>query len=172
MELLTTALPHIRRVAIIWADGTQQDIVDTRTAADALRLQTWILPVATQQDVRTSLQTALDLEADALVAVSTPVNQTSGAEIARFGLQHALPSISEQRDFVAAGGLMAYGANAVELCRRAAVYVDKILRGARPADLPVERPDRFELVLNVQTAQRFNVVLPQSLLLQAGEVIL
>jgi putative ABC transport system substrate-binding protein len=67
---------------------------------------------------------------------------------------------------------MGYGANNLELCRRAAVYVNKILGGARPADLPVERPDHFELVLNVRTAQLFNILLPQSLLLQASEVIL
>lgn len=172
MELLKTALPRTRRVAVIWADGTAQDMLDARAEADALGLEVSILPVATQEDVQASLQAALSFEADALVAASTPVMQAWAADIARFALDHRMASISEQRDFVAAGGLMGYGANNLELCRRAAVYVNKILGGARPADLPVERPDHFELVLNVRTAQLFNILLPQSLLLQASEVIL
>jgi putative ABC transport system substrate-binding protein len=171
LELLKTALPRVKRVIVIWADGTQQDMLDAQMAADELGLQVSIVPVATEADVQTSLQTALDIEADALAAVSGPVIQAFGADIARFAFQHRLPTISEQRDFVAAGGLMAYGADAVALCRRAAVYVPKIIAGAAAADLPVERPDRFELVLNFQTAQRFNIALPQSLLLQATEVI-
>jgi putative ABC transport system substrate-binding protein len=92
-------------------------------------------------------------------------------QITSFAFQHRLPTISEQREFVAAGGLMAYGANTIELARRAAMYVDKILSGAKPADLPVERPERFELAINLRTSQALGLLLPQTLLLQASEVV-
>jgi putative ABC transport system substrate-binding protein len=172
IELMKTALPRVKRIVVIWADGTDEDIRNAQADARTLGVETSIARVASENDVELALQGALALGADALIAVPTPVIAGFGAEIARFALEHGLPSISEQRDFVAAGGLMAYGANTVELFRGAATYVAKVLQGARPAELPVERAETFELVLNFETVRRLNIVLPQSLVLQAGEVIL
>jgi putative ABC transport system substrate-binding protein len=172
IELMKTALPRIKRIVVIWADGTDADIRNTQADARTLGVEASIARVASENDVQLALQQAVALGADALVAVPTPLIGGFGAEIARFALEHGLPSISEQRDFVAAGGLMAYGANTVELFRGAAAYVAKVLEGARPAELPVERAETFELVLNFETVRRLNIVLPQSLVLQAGEVIL
>jgi putative tryptophan/tyrosine transport system substrate-binding protein len=172
LELLKTAAPRISRVAVVWSAGAEQDVLEARTSAHWLGLDVEVMPAVTPDDVDTSLRAALDSRADALFAISTPVVNTFNAEIARFAIAHNLTSIAEQRDFVAAGGLMAYGASTVELCRRAATFVDKILSGASPSDLPVERADRFQLSVNLHTAELLKAVLPERLLLQAQEVLL
>jgi putative ABC transport system substrate-binding protein len=172
IEFMKTALPRMKRIVVIWADGTDEDIRNTQADAQTLGVESSIARVASEKDVELALQQAVALGADALVAVPTPVIAGFGAAIARFALEHGLPSISEQRDFVAAGGLMAYGANTLELFRSTAAYVAKVLEGARPAELPVQRAETFELVLNFATVRRMNITLPQSLVLQAGEVIL
>jgi putative ABC transport system substrate-binding protein len=91
--------------------------------------------------------------------------------LAELAVTHRLPAVSGQREYVEAGGLIAYGAKLAELFRRAAVYVDKILKGARPGDLPIEQPTKFELVVNLKTAKALGITIPQSILLQADEVI-
>jgi putative tryptophan/tyrosine transport system substrate-binding protein len=171
LELLKTAAPGISRVAVLWADAAERDVNETRTSAFWLGLQTEELRVVRAADLHISLQAALDRRADALVAISTPLINSFNEDIARFTALHRLPSISEQREFAFAGGLMSYGANVVQLFQHAAVYVDKILSGANPADLPVERAERFELAINLWTAQSLGLLLPQSLLLQATEVV-
>jgi putative ABC transport system substrate-binding protein len=143
----------------------------TRATASWLGLHTETIRVGHPDDLESSLQQALDSRPDALVAISTPLINSFADRIARFALEHRLPTISEQRDFAAVGGLMSYGANVIELSQRAAIYVDRILSGARPADLPVERAERFEMTINLRTLQALNLILPQSLLLQATEVL-
>jgi putative ABC transport system substrate-binding protein len=172
LELLKTAAPRISRVAILWSSGAEQDVLEARTSANWLGLDVEVMPAVTPDDVDTSLRAALEARADALFAISTPVVNTFNADIARFAIAHNLASIAEQHDFVAAGGLMAYGASTFELCRRAATFVDKIASGARPSDLPVERADRFQLSINLRTAELLKAVLPERLLLQAEEVLL
>jgi putative ABC transport system substrate-binding protein len=171
IELLKTAAPSIKRLAVFWADAAERDVNETRAAAFWLGLQADVFRVATPDDIEASLQKARESRADALVAISTPLINSFAGRIASFAMQHRLPSVSEQREFAGSGGLIAYGANALQLSQRAAVYVDKILTGSRPADLPVERAERFELAINLRTAQALNLVLPQSLLLQATEVV-
>jgi putative ABC transport system substrate-binding protein len=126
--------------------------------------------VASPDEIDASLQQVLDSRAGALVAIATPLINSFNERLVNFALQHRLPTISEQHGFAAGGGLMAYGANVVELSQRAAIYIDKILMGAQPGELPVERAERFELSINLRTAQTLNLVLPQPLLLQATEV--
>jgi putative ABC transport system substrate-binding protein len=171
LELLKTALPSISRVAVLWADAAERDVAETRATAFWLGIQTEDVRVASPDELESSLARVLATRPHALIAISTPLINSFRGRIAEFTREHRLPSISEQREFAAAGGLMAYGANLVELSQRAAMYVDKILAGAPPADLPVERAERFEVVLNLRAAQGLNLVLPQSMLLQATEVL-
>jgi putative ABC transport system substrate-binding protein len=171
LELLRWAVPNVKHVAVLWADASKSDVSETGSAAFWLGLQAETFRVSHPGELESRLQQVLDSQSDALVAISTPLINSFADQIASFGLLHHLPTISEQRDFAAAGGLMGYGANLIELSQRAALYVDKILLGARPADLPIERADRFELTINLRTAQALNLVLPQSLLLQATEVV-
>lgn len=172
LELLKSAAPRTSRVAVLWSAGAEQDVLATRTSANWLGLQVEVMPPATSDDIQTSLQTAVSVGADALVAISTPVINTFNADIARFAANHNLPSIAEQPDFVTAGGLLTYGADTAELCRRAATFVSKIIAGSSPADLPVERAVRFELAINLKAAQVLNLLLPDRLLLEASEVVL
>jgi putative ABC transport system substrate-binding protein len=108
---------------------------------------------------------------NALLVLFDPLLTGQRARIAELANKHRLPAMYPHREYAEAGGLMAYGASLLDLYRRAATYVDKILKGVRPADLPVEQPTRFELVLNLRTAQSLGLTIPQSLLLRADEVI-
>jgi putative tryptophan/tyrosine transport system substrate-binding protein len=103
--------------------------------------------------------------------LSEPLTNAHGARIAAFAIQQRLPSIYETREFTDAGGLLNYGPNIVDVWRRAAVYVDKILKGTRPGELPVEQPTTFDLVVNLRTAQALGLTIPQSVLQQATELI-
>jgi len=110
-------------------------------------------------------------DAHGLIAVPSTVFFDSRAEIARLALKHRLPAIFPEKEFVDAGGLMAYGANLSAEFRRAATYVDKILKGAKPGDLPIEQPTKFELVINLKTAKALGLTIPPSLLQRADHVI-
>jgi putative ABC transport system substrate-binding protein len=103
--------------------------------------------------------------------LADPFTLSQRTHIVEFAAQHGLPAIYENSDFVEAGGLTSYGPNISDLYRRAATYVDKILRGAKPGDLPIEQPTKFELVINLKTAKALGITIPQSLLLRADEVI-
>jgi len=106
-----------------------------------------------------------------LITVEDPLTFTNRKRIADFAIGQQLPSLSGLSEFAAAGGLMSYGANQADLFRRAAGYVDKILKGAKPADLPVQQPTKFELVINLKTAKALGITIPPSLLARADEVI-
>jgi putative ABC transport system substrate-binding protein len=103
--------------------------------------------------------------------LTEPLTRTHRSEISEFALKHRLPMIAEIRDFAEAGGLLTYGPSLVDLWRQAATYVDKILKGAKPGDLPVEQPTKFELVLNLKTAKALGLTIPQSVLIRADEII-
>jgi len=171
LELLRVASPNITRVAALWADAAERDVNETRAAAFWLGLQVDAFRVTGPDDLQSALDKVREVKPDALVAVSSPLLNSFRDAITDFTSDARLASISELSEFAESGGLLAYGANLTELARRAATYVDKILNGARPGDLPVERAARFELAVNLRAAQRLGLLLPQSLLLQATEVV-
>jgi putative tryptophan/tyrosine transport system substrate-binding protein len=122
-------------------------------------------------DVADATASAVRERAQALVVLSSPLFGEQGPQLAALALQHRLPTIFQFRSYVEAGGLMAYGANLNAMMRRVASYVDKILKGAKPADLPVEQPTKFELIINLKTAKALGITIPPHLLVLADEVI-
>ena len=127
---------------------------------------------APEDDLDTILATAVRRQRpDALLVLADPLLFLRYARIADLASRHRLPSISFWREFATAGGLMSYGPNIVELIRRSAWYVDKILKGVKPADLPVERPTKFDLVVNIKTAKALGLTIPQAILLRADQII-
>ena len=140
-------------------------------AARSLGLEPQLLDVRASEDFARAFDTAIKQRADAVFVANDTLTQTNLRRIVDLSAKHRLPSIFASREFVDAGGLMAYGPNFTDLYRRAATYVDKIFKGAKPADLPVEQPTMFELVINLKTAKALGLTIPQSVLLRADQVI-
>jgi len=175
LELLREAVPGLSRVAILWnpdVRGALLDYKETEEVARSLRLELYSLEVSTAEDLDRAFSTLTSQRAQAFVVTAANV-VTFGrrAEIARFAQSSRLPAMYSAKEYVDAGGLMSYGPSVPGMFRRAAVYVDKILRGAKPADLPVEQPTTFELVINLKTAKGLGLAIPRSLLLRADHVI-
>ena len=126
---------------------------------------------AAPEHIRSALVAARQERLDALYACDCPATFAARRVIAKFAVEHRLPAVSAYRDATEAGGLISYGVNHLEQYRRAAVYVDKILKGAKSADLPIEQPTKFELAINLKTAKALGLTVPQSLLIRADEVI-
>jgi ABC-type uncharacterized transport system substrate-binding protein len=173
LELLREAVPGLARVAVLWDPTTGPHQVDAlRTAAGRLGVDIHLVEIRDPERYGPLLTTAMEARPGALVQLSSPrVGGPYAQQIADFTVQHQLPAISLFKSFAEAGGLMAYGPNLVQFFGRLAVYVDKILRGATPAELPVEQPTKFDLVLNLKTAQALGLTFPPTLLYQADEVI-
>jgi ABC-type uncharacterized transport system substrate-binding protein len=172
LELLKEAVPGLARVAVLW-DGAmpatrQWDAFET--AARELGITLRRLEVRSPEDVRGAFAAAQG-DAQAVITGQSPLFGLHRAQVTALALQHRLPLMSGEHGMAEAGGLMTYGPNIPELWRRAAVYVDKILKGAKPADLPVEQPTKFELVINLKTAQALGLTIPPTLLILADEVI-
>jgi putative ABC transport system substrate-binding protein len=144
---------------------------DTGVAGRALGVQTLLIDVRRPEDIARAFDTAVKERADAAVVSLDTLTQFNLESIVELAAKHRLPAIYPSRDFVDAGGLISYGANFPDQYRRVATYVDKILGGAKPGDLPVEQPIKFELVINLQTARALGITVPPSLLAQADEVI-
>jgi len=172
LQLLKEAAPRISRVAIVMTTFPveRSGLDEMRAAAAALGVTpvSVIIDSPTQPDVAALLTRA---RADALYVFPNPINRAHSTEILNLAAASRLPAMYGERDEVEKGGLMSYWANWLELRRHAAVYVDKILKGSKPADLPVEDPIKFELVINMKTAKALGLTIPQSLLLRADEVI-
>ena len=175
LELLKEAVPGLARVAFFWnpdVRGAVLDYKETEARARALRLELRSLEVSTGEDLDRAFASVTAERAQAfIVAAANVVMFAKRAEIARFALSNRLPSMFAAREYVDAGGLISFGPSVAGMFRRAAVYVDKILKGAKPGDLPVEQPTRFELVINLKTAKAVGVTIPSSLLLRADHVI-
>ena len=142
-----------------------------RVAAQALGIQLQVLEVQESDDYKRAFAAASSERADALFVLQCYFNNFNRQRIVDLAAQHRLPAIYSTRAWVQAGGLMSYGPSVPDMGRRAATYVDKILKGAKPADLPVEQPTKFELVINLKTAKALGITIPPSLLLLADEVI-
>ena len=166
LELLKEAIPKARRIAVIVDEGPR-----AAAAARALGSQLQILEVRGPGDFEKAFEAATRARAEALVVSQSPILRFYVKAFVDLAAKHRLPAIYQRREFVEAGGLMAYGPRDADLFRRAAVYVAKVLKGAKPADLPVEQPMRLELVINLRTAKTLALTIPPSVLARADEVI-
>ena len=173
MELLREAIPKARRVAIIWnpaAADARMGHNDTEAAASKLGMKAEWYEARNRAELEQALASIPTAKADALLVVADPVLGFERKRIVEFAKQHRLPGVYFWREFVEDGGLMSYGASLSAIYRRAAHYVDKILKGATPADLPIEQPTAFELVVNLRTAKELGVDIPKSLLVRADVI--
>jgi putative tryptophan/tyrosine transport system substrate-binding protein len=175
LGLLREVAPGLSRAAIIWnpdVRGALFDYKETEAAARSMRLQLQSVEVSRSEDLDRAFSAVTNQRAQALIVQTpNPVLFANRSQIASFAQRTRLPSMYGQKEFADAGGLMTYGPNTADLWRRAATYVDKILKGAKPADLPVEQPTTFELVINLKTAKALKLTIPQTLLLRADQVI-
>ena len=174
LELLKEVVPGLSRVAIMWnpdARGAVLDYKETENAARSLRLQLQSVEVSRADDFDPALSALTTGRAEALIVVGSAFAFANRSQIAGLAEKHRLPSMYGPREFADAGGLMAYGPNLADAWRRAATYVDRILKGAKPGELPVEQPTKFELVINLKTAKALGLTIPPSLLRRAEEVI-
>jgi putative ABC transport system substrate-binding protein len=173
LELLREVLPGLRRLAIIANIGNSSAVLEmgeVQATARSLGLEVVTSEIRRAEDIAPAFE-ALKGRADALYVCGDALTVTNRSRINTFVLAARLPAMSGFRELVEAGGLMSYGANNPEQFRRAANYVDKILRGTKPGDLPVEQPTKFDLVFNLTTAKALGLAIPESFLLRADEVI-
>ena len=175
VELLKEAVPKLSRVAFLWNPDLRGAVLkynQTEAAARSLGLQLQSVEATRPEDLDHAFSAITERRAQALIVTSiNPVTFANRERIVRFALRNRPPSMYANRDYVDAGGLMSYGPHFADSYRRAATYVDKILRGAKPADLPVEQPTRFELVVNLKTAKALGITFPPSVLIRADQVI-
>ena len=175
LEMLKEAIPKLKDVAVLSSlvfPGSRKSLDQTEIAARKLGVRVRTFGVSAERDALESLFAAILRDPpEGIVVLPDPHTTRHGALIAAFAARNRLPAIGGNRQFVVDGGLLSYGPNFIEGWRLAARYVDKILKGAKPADLPVEQPSTFELVINLKTAKGLSLALPASLLLRANEVI-
>jgi putative ABC transport system substrate-binding protein len=174
LELLTEAVPGVTRVAVLVNPANPETgsmVRDVESTAQVLGVQLQVLEVREPRQFERAFDAATRQGAGALLVLSAVLFGSNQSQIAALAVKRRLPAIFSQRPFAEAGGLMAYGPRIPDLWRRVAVLVDKILKGAQPADLPVEQPMRFELVINLKTAAALGLTIPPTLLFQADEVI-
>ena len=174
LELLKEAAPKISRVGVMWDALVPDNILDfkaTQLAAGALGLKLQSLEVQRAEDLKGAFVVAVKQRLHALVVIGGGIINFHQKRILAFEVENRLPAIHEGLSFAEAGGLMAYGVNVPDLFRRSATYVDKILKGTKPADLPLQQPTKFEFVINLKTAKQIGLTIPQSVLFRADRVI-
>ena len=172
LELLREAAPGSRRVGVLWdgATGSVQ-LSALKVAAQRLAVDLYVMEFHSDSDLDAALGGGLNAGVRSIVALSSPNVSLGSKQLAVFATKNRLPAISPFPRFAQAGGLLSYGPDQQDFFRRAALYVDKIIKGARPGDLPIEQPTRFTLVINLKTAKTLGLAIPQSLLLRADEMI-
>jgi putative ABC transport system substrate-binding protein len=172
LEILKEAYPQISRVAAIWdpASGSQ-NLRSTEEAASALSIQLRRIEITDPSGIATTIETGIDSGVDAIVVVSSGMFWNQRVHIVTAVAKHYLPAIYPEPDYAEDGGLFAYGPDVSENFRGAAGYVDKILKGAKPGDLPIVQPTKFPLVVNMKTAKALGFTVPPSILSRADEVI-
>ena len=174
LELLREMVPSVTRVALLWNPANPASshyVTVLRTAAKQLEVFLHLQAVSDPDQLAGAFTTMVAAHAQALVVVVDPLTVRFRGEIVELARQYRLPAMYGFREFVDSGGLMAYGVNVPYLCGRAATYMDKILKGAKPSDLPVEQPTKFELVINLKTAKALDLTVPPMLLARADEVV-
>jgi putative ABC transport system substrate-binding protein len=174
LQLLKEMLPGIATVAVIWNEANPHPALvfaETEAAGRTLGMRILSLAVHDSSDVPKALDGALRGGAGGLITIEDPFTVNYRVQIVDFAARNRLPAMYGLREFVDVGGLLSYGPSLVDLSRHVAQYVDKILKGAKPGDLPIEQPTKFELVINLKTAKALGLTIPQSVLLRADEVI-
>jgi putative ABC transport system substrate-binding protein len=171
LELLKEIVPRLSHVAVLRTRPDAQVSKEMELAAGALRVKLQYLDVLDPKDIETAFQTAGKGHADAVLVLASPILESHRKQIADLAAKSRLPTIYHVPEFVEAGGLMSYGVSFIDLYRRAAAYVDKILKGAKPADLPVEQPQKFELIINLKAAKQIGLTIPPNVLARADKVI-
>jgi putative ABC transport system substrate-binding protein len=174
LELLKEIVPKLSRVAVIGNStraGNAQMLKETELAAGVLRVQLQYLDVLDPKDIETAFRTSSKGRADAVLVLTSPVFLSQRTQTAELAVKNRLPTIYSWPENVEDGGLMTYSVSITDLFRRAALYVDKILKGAKPADLPVERPKKFEFIINLKAAKQIGLIVPPNVLARADKVI-
>ena len=173
MELLKETLPRVSRVAVLWDPASDPRQVNTsEAAARSLGVRLHMLKVGRADGFEPALTDARKNDVGALIVLGSPFFYVHRTRLVELAATHRLPTIYAQREFVVgSGGLMSYGTDFHHQFRRAATYVDKILKGAKPGDLPIEQPTKFELVINLKTAKALGLTIPPTVLARADEVI-
>jgi putative ABC transport system substrate-binding protein len=174
LELLKEIVPRLSRVAVLGTSnrpGNAQSLKETEVAAVALGIKLQHLDVLSPKDIETAFRAAGNEHADGALVLQSSIHFSQRKQIAELAVKIRLPATYPRREFVEDGGLMSYGVSISDLDRRSATYVDKILKGAKPADLPVEQPTKFELVVNLKTAKQIGLKIPPNVLARADRVI-
>jgi putative tryptophan/tyrosine transport system substrate-binding protein len=174
LQLLKEAVPKVTRVAVIWDPAVMHEVQgykEAEIAAHALGVTLLSMQVARAEDLESAFAAVTRDGADGLLVFENALTSNNGKRIVELALKHRLSGVYGLRELAQAGGLIAYGPSRLDNYRRAADYVDKILKGAKPADLPVEQPTKFELVINLSTAKALGLTIPQPILLRADQVV-
>jgi ABC-type uncharacterized transport system substrate-binding protein len=172
LELIKEAVPRVQRTAFLWnPDHPDNELVEAQRAAPALNMELQFVELRGPKDLESALRTLSEARPDALYVVSSRHTVLNISRIAEFAKANRIPLAGGWGAWARAGGLLSFGPNTTEMARRAAEYVDKILKGAKPADLPVQQPTRFELIINAKAAREMGIEVPPTLLARADEVI-
>ena len=174
LALLKEAVPKVSRVAVLWNAANPVkalELKSTQDAAEVLGVRLTSVEIRKPTDFASAFAAIARARPNGLIPLVEVITMAHRREIGEFALKNRLPMMAELREFAEAGGLMTYGPSQLDLYRRAATYVDKILKGAKPADLPVEQPTKFELVINLKTAKALGLTIPPAVLARADEVI-
>ncbi len=174
LQLLKEAVPHATRVAVLWNPATPCNtkiVEDLKAAAPSLSIELSFASVPTPEEFGPAFSAASRAHPQALYPIDSPLFFKHRLTLVKLASKGQLPAIYGEREYVDEGGLMSYGTSRTDLLRRSAGYVDKILKGAKPGDLPIEQPAKFELVVNLKTARTLGITIPESILLRADEAI-
>jgi putative ABC transport system substrate-binding protein len=174
LEILIEALPHAARIGVLWSPTMASHALalqEVETAREKLRIEVHPVPARTAEDFDAAFTTMGRERIDCVLVVSSSLTRAEHKLLGDLTLKHRLPAMFGTRDNVEAGGLMSYAPDLHDLTRRAAAYIDKILKGAKPADLPVEQASKYQLVINLKTAKALRIEVPPTLLSRADEVI-
>jgi putative ABC transport system substrate-binding protein len=174
LELLQETVPKLSRVAVFGTStfpGNAQALRELELAAGAFGAKLQLLNVLTRNDIDIAFREARNARADAVMVVGGAVFFLQRAQVVELAAKNQLPAMYHQSEYVEAGGLMSYGVSVADLARRAATYVDKILKGAKPAELPVQQPTKFEFIVNMKTAKQIGLTIPPNVLARADKII-
>jgi putative ABC transport system substrate-binding protein len=174
LELLREIAPKLSRVAVFGhatQPGNAQALREINLAADAFGVQLQYLEIQAPKDIETAFQAASKGRADAILVMASPITFSQRRQVVDLAVKSRLPTIYSRPEYVEDGGLVFYGVSYTDLFRRAATYVDKILKGAKPADLPIEQPKKFELIINLKAAKQIDLTIPPNVLARADKVI-